>query len=261
MHRHLRALDAPGQPYTVMMHAIQTWAPIRENLKLGVDEIHVWRAHLNFEESVLQQIRTVLSAEEQERAERFVFPHDRSRFAVTRGILRKLLAGYLNRSPEQVEFAYGHRGKPMLTRESTPNRVEFNVSHSHDLALLAFSRGRALGVDIQLIRPEFATLEIAKHYFSPLEIEELKRLPESDWVQAFFTCWTRKEAYLKARGDGFGIPPESVRVSFLPGELEVLTSSDSARWKLLSLQPGPNYVGALVGEGKRWKLRLWDWTP
>jgi 4'-phosphopantetheinyl transferase len=228
--------------------------------ELKRDEIHVWRACLDCEEKVLLQFETTLASDEKVRANRFFFQRDRESFVVTRGILRTLLARYLDRPPVQFEFDYSPRGKPSLRAGSIGCPVQFNVSHSHGLALLAFSVGRQLGVDVELVRPNFAGDEIAERYFSSQEVMELRALPLPLRDEGFFLCWTRKEAYVKARGEGLHIPLGSFHVSLKPGQPERLQSMDSKDWRLLSLSPGPKHVGALVGEGRDWQLRCWDWN-
>jgi len=242
-----------------LMSDLNSWAPNTEMCELGDSEIHVWRAYLDSQEAVLHRFETTLSSDEKARANRFHFPRDRNSFVAARGVLRELLAKYVGRGPRGLQFDYGPQGKPSLRANPEENSVQFNVSHSHGLALLAFARGRHLGVDVELIRPEFAVDEIADRYFSPEEAMELRGLPPSLRAEAFFLCWTRKEAYIKARGEGLHIPLRSFHVSLTPGQPERLESADSSRWSLYSLRPDPRYVGALVGEGGGWRVRYGEW--
>jgi 4'-phosphopantetheinyl transferase len=237
------------------------WCPNPGPLEFEEAEIHVWRAYLDRTETILHQFEATLSADEKIRADRFVFQRDRNHFVGTRGILRELLAGYLRRSPEDLQFDYSALGKPSLRGEIFRHSVQFNVSHSHGLALLAFTVGRNLGVDIEFVRSGFASEEIADHYFSTQEVAELRTLPPSLQEEGFFLCWTRKEAYVKARGEGLHIPLGSFRVSLTPGQPEILESPDSCRWRMWSLHPDPQYVGALVVEGQNLRLRQWGWKP
>jgi 4'-phosphopantetheinyl transferase len=237
-----------------------TWAPSPERLELTDNEIHVWRAYLDCEETVLHQFEATLSSDEQARATRFSFRRDRNVFIVTRGILRELLGRYVTCSPVDVEFEYNPRGKPCLRAKSVALPVEFNVSHSRGVALLAFSVGRQVGIDLEFMQPDQATDEVAERYFSPREIVELHTLPLSLRAEGFFLCWTRKEAYIKARGEGLVIPFESFSVGLTPGQTEWLESVDSCRWSLHTLQPDPAFAGALVGEGTGWRVRCWDWN-
>jgi 4'-phosphopantetheinyl transferase len=127
------------------------------------------------------------------------------------------------------------------------------------MALLGFALERRLGVDLERVR-NFPGREIAERYFSPQEAEELLRLPADLQDEGFFLCWTRKEAYIKARGEGFQVPLTSFQVSLTPVEPERLHTTDGLDWTLRSLLPDPEYVGALVGQGKGWNLRGWSWN-
>jgi 4'-phosphopantetheinyl transferase len=243
------------------MSDLTSWGLNPKRLELEEGEIHVWRACLDCEDAVLRQFEATLAPDEKARAGRFFFERDRNCFIAARGVLRELLARYLNRAPAGLDFDYGPQGKPTLRTELPRSSVQFNVSHSHGLALLAFAVGRRLGVDVELVRPNFGGEDLADRYFSPQEIMELQRLPAPLQDEGFFLCWTRKEAYVKARGEGLHIPLKSFHVSLTPGEPERLQTADSSHWSLRSLRPNPGYVGALVGEGTGWQLRCWDWRP
>ena len=237
------------------------WSPVLKHPDLKVGEIHVWRAHLNCDEPIVHRLSATLASDEVTRASRFVFQPDRNDFVVTRGALRVLLAKYLKCSPKEIHFNCNPRGKPFLILNDWDRKVQFSISHSHGMALLAFAVELRLGVDVELVLPDFACDDLAPRYFSQEEVLELRALPSSLRTEGFFRCWTRKEAYIKARGEGLQIPLQSFRVSVSPKLAPRLDSNDSSMWKLVSLNPGPGYVGALVGEGKRWRLRLWDWMP
>ena len=235
-----------------------SWSLCPEGPELAEDEVHVWRADLECDARVLRRLEATLSTDERARANRFLFQPDRNHFIATRGILRELLGRYVNRAPEHLEFDYAPQGKPTLHTELPHTSVRFNVSHSHGMALLAFTVGRQVGVDLELVR-KFGGQEIAARFFSPQEVMELSCLPQ--WVQdeGFFLCWTRKEAYVKARGEGLNIPLKSFHVTLTPGKPECLHAADDSNWTLRSLRPDPQYVGALVAEGRGWKLRQWNW--
>ena len=238
------------------------WWDLRpDRLALEGDEVHVWRASLDCEERVLHRFDETLAPDEKNRAQRFVFQPDRNSYIAARGVLRELLARYLHRAPVEIEFDYGPQGKPALRSESSERRVQFNVSHSHGVGLFAFAVGRLVGVDVELVRPDFAGEKIAERFFSPQEVMELRSLPPAAQDEGFFLCWTRKEAYIKARGEGLQIPLKSFHVSLTPGKPARLQAEDSSRWSLLSLRPEGRYVGAVVGEGQGWKLRGGEWRP
>ena len=232
-----------------------------EPVELKYDEVDVWRAYLDCEPTVIRRFEATLAPVEKARANRFVFQRDRNSFIVSRGVLRELLGRYVNRPPEHLKFDYSWHGKPSLCAELIEQRVQFNVSHSHGLALFAFALGRRLGVDVELVRPHFAGEKIAELYFSLREVTELRALPPSLQAEGFFLCWTRKEAYIKARGEGLHIPLESFHVSLTPGQPERLQSDDSRQWSLRSLRVDPRYVGALVGENADFRVRYVDWKP
>jgi 4'-phosphopantetheinyl transferase len=243
------------------MSDFNSWDLNPERPTLETDEVHVWRACLDYDEAILRQFEVTLAPDEKTRADRFVFQPDRNAYIATRGILREILGRYVQRGAVQLEFEYGAQGKPTLRAESARKSIQFNVSHSHGLALFAFSVGRHVGVDVELVRPDFAGEKIAERFFSPQEVMELRSLPPALQDEGFFLCWTRKEAYIKARGEGLQIPLKSFHVSLTPGEPEHLHAADSSRWSLRSLRPDPKYVGAVVGEGGNWQLRGWDWRP
>jgi 4'-phosphopantetheinyl transferase len=227
---------------------------------LNAGDVHVWRVPLERTESEIRRAREILSADEILRADRFYFQRDRDSFVAARGTLRELLGGYLKRLPEELDFAYGAYGKPSLRQGSATPSIHFNVSHSHGLALMVFSLGRELGIDVESIRPDIASEEIAERYFSPHEVAELRSLPPALRAEGFFLCWTRKEAYVKALGNGLQIPLKSFQVGLTPNEPEYLNSADSERWMLRSLRPAVGFVGAILAEGQDWELRCWDWT-
>jgi 4'-phosphopantetheinyl transferase len=237
------------------------WLAPPRNLALSDSEIHVWRARLDLALESLSRMRGMLAADEQARADRFHFDRDRNHFVACRGILRELLGSYLSCSPASLKFSYGAFGKPALRPEDFSQPIRFNVAHSNGLALLAFAASCELGVDLESIRRDFAGDEIAQRYFSKEELEELRALPEAMRTQGFFECWTRKEAYIKARGLGLQIPLQSFSVSLTPGQPETLQSEDASRWTLRSIDVSPGFAGAVVLEGRNWRPHFWDWTP
>jgi 4'-phosphopantetheinyl transferase len=235
------------------------WITPHEHPALHRGEVHIWRASLECEPAVLGDLETALCASETARAARFHFPRDRNYFVAGRGILRTLLGAYLGKSPESLKFIYGPQDKPALETQDPSFPVNFNLSHSHGLAVYGFALAREVGVDVELIRPEFTGDDIAERYFSSRELTELRALPQDLRAEGFFNCWTRKEAYVKARGEGLQIPLKDFDVSLTPGKAPTLESVDSSRWSLRSFEPAPRYVAAVVAEGKDLKLLRWDW--
>jgi 4'-phosphopantetheinyl transferase len=225
-----------------------SWFRPAQDVVLQEDEVHIWLAWLDVDAQDRTRLTSYLSADEVSRAARFVFPRDRDHFIVARGRLRELLGKYLRCSPNAVQFKTGRYGKPSLLDDRDPLR--FNLSHSHGLALYGFCMGRELGIDTEKIRPGFAGEGIAERYFSPAERTQLAELPKELRDTAFFLCWTRKEAYIKAHGDGLQIPLDSFDVSLKPGEPETLRSVDSDRWSMRSFAPAPEFVAAMITEGE-----------
>ncbi len=237
------------------------WTPPPDDLLISGGEVHVWRVPLDSPGAVLQPLASTLSLEERARAQKFFFDRDRNAYITARGVLRQLLGRYLQRPPSELQFAYEARGKPFLANPSADQPVNFNVAHSRNIALLAFSAGPSVGVDVEFIRIDIASEEIAARYFAPQEVAELHALPPEQRPTAFFLGWTRKEAYVKALGDGLQISLASFCVSLTPAQPATLESADSSRWTLQNLSPEPGYAGALVAEGKDWALRCFDWQP
>ena len=244
--------------------SVPPWHFPPETLVLGCDEVHVWRATLDQTPSQSQSFLLNLAADERARAVRFYFERDRERFIVARGVLRVILGGYLNRAPERLSFSYSSHGKPALAEESDRDAIRFSVSHSHGVALYAFTRGRDVGIDLERIRADLAVVEIAERFFSQQEVAMLRAFRTEEQRQAFFRCWTCKEAYIKARGEGLSLPLDQFDVSLAPGEPAAVLGtqrdpSEAARWSLLELDPAPGYVAALAVEGHGWRLTCWRW--
>ena len=240
------------------------WLVPPERLILGSNAVHVWRVNLDQSPSQIALFQNNLDDDERSRADRFYFSRDRERFIVARGILRAILGRYSNRPPDSLSFSYSTHGKPALASESDADAIRFNLSHSHGKALYAVSRGREVGVDLEFIRGDLEAEQIAQQYFSHSEIVALRALPTSLQKYAFFLCWTRKEAYIKARGEGLSMPLDQFDVSLIPGEPAALLStkpdSDEARrWSLQNLTPASGCAAAVATEGRDWTLSCWQW--
>jgi len=227
-------------------------------------EVQVWRAALDIDPQTLERLRATLAAEEQARAERFHSPLGRARFAAGRGILRALLARYLGVKAGDLRFCTNAHGKPALDPGSGTADLRFNLSHSQGLALFAFALRREVGVDLEFVRPSLRDDRLAERFFSPQEVAALRALPPDAQTEAFFHCWTRKEAYIKARGEGLSINLASFAVSLAPDALTSLPITaiddpEAGRWSLRALNPGGGCVGAIAAEGADWSLSLWQW--
>ena len=241
------------------MLPVSDWQPAPQKLILSSSEVHLWRLSLPQPHTRLAALEALLSPDEIARADRFAFPQMRANFISVRGMLRQLLGIYTHTSPATLSLAYAEHGKPHL-----PNsEVRFNISHTHELALLAFARGLEVGVDVEHIRPVPDTEAIVRQFFSPYEVEAFIKVSASLQMHAFFNCWTRKEAFIKALGKGLSIPLHTFDVTITPGEPALLLAFRGApeilaRWKILAIDLGPNYVSSVVAEGRRWKIRLFD---
>jgi 4'-phosphopantetheinyl transferase len=242
----------------------QLWNQSPTDLALSDDVVHVWRAALDLPAATVRRLQRLLSIEERERAERFHSSRDRNRFIVAHGLLRSILSRYLNTGPSQLRFWYGRCGKPFLGRPQSQHDLRFSLSHSRELALYAIARGRDIGVDIEVIRPQSEWERIARRCLSASEQAELYALPAHVQCRAFCTCWTRKEAYLKAVGSGFTYLMNQVSVGAGPDAPAALVQTnadlrDPSDWSLQDLTPGSGYVGAVAVEGSDWHLQCWQW--
>jgi 4'-phosphopantetheinyl transferase len=241
----------------------ELWQKPGAGAHLPPDHVHVWRATLQQTEPELSRLIQVLSSSERARADRFYFEADRKRHIIGRGLSRVLLGQSLGIPASALEFEHNEHGKPALRRDIHPP-LSFNISHSGDLVLVATAAGRSLGIDVERMQPTMATAEIAARFFSVQERATLAALPADERCAAFFACWTRKEAYLKARGDGLSLPLDQFDVAFAPGETPRLLQTrhdpaEASRWTLYAFDPGHGCQAALAVEGSGHRLRLWDW--
>jgi 4'-phosphopantetheinyl transferase len=243
-----------------LMDERATWSAPPQLLSLQPGEVHVWRVELDQRADRIEEFRTTLAADEIERANRFHFDKHRKHFLVGRGFLRHVIARYLETAAAALQFSYGPFGKPALNGVHRDSRLRFNMSHSHGVALLAISEATELGVDIEHIRADFASEEIARRFFSPREVETFNGLAAQEQVAAFFRCWSRKEAYIKAIGRGLSQPLDAFDVTLAPGEPAALLrveEDDAARWTMCDLDVGAEYAAALAVEGPVPILRCW----
>jgi len=240
------------------------WTSPPPKVEISQDEVHVWCASLIQDEAVVAKLWQLLTPDERRRAERYYRVRDQRQFIVARGVLRQILSRYLQIPPNVLKFNYSSYGRPSLPEEFNPAGLVFNLSHSGDLALYAFTCGRSVGIDIEIVREDFATLEIAEQFFSQDEVSALKSLPKDLQAIAFFNCWTRKESYIKALGEGLSHPLDRFSVSLRPDEEAALLKVDDdeyepARWKMCALAPGVGYVAALIGGLPLFSIKEWEW--
>lgn len=240
------------------------FSPPPLNLELAPDEIHVWYASLDHPVPRFQGLAQLLSSDERMKAERFHFEKDRKHFIVGRGILRTILGCYLSVEPSRLRFSYGKNGKPALADTFSKGTIHFNMSDSEGVALYAFTQEREIGVDIEHIRDIPEMEQIAEQFFSARENAIFRALPKGKKKEAFFKCWTRKEAFIKATGDGLSRPLGKFDVSLVPGEPARLLriegdSKRASRWTIQELKLASGFAAAFAVEGRRWRLRCWQW--
>lgn len=218
--------------------------------ELPKGELHLWKRSLAPSTPAIEACFALLSPEEREKAQRYRVESPRSDYILTRGTLRSLLAGYLRRKPQDFSFQYTTYGKPFLADHAD---LHFNVSHSDGLALLAFVRGREVGVDVEKVRVQTDVLKLAERFFSARERQDLRDLSGDDLHAAFFRCWTRKEAYIKAKGDGLSLPLHQFDVSIAPNQMQALLAtqpdaSEAKRWAISDVAVPSGYAAAVAVE-------------
>jgi 4'-phosphopantetheinyl transferase len=231
---------------------------------LSPDVVHIWRADVGAPAVSVANLERTLADDEVERANRLYSTELRERFVVCRGAVRQILGLHLDVDPALLQFERRPHGKPCLAVSRHGGRIEFNVSHSGELLLVAVACGRPVGIDVEKKRPVADFDKISRRFFSPLEHATMEALPAHQREEAFFKCWTSKESYLKATGDGLSKPLDQFDVAVVPGELAALLShrgdsSECSRWSMVELRPAEGYAGALTVEGTGWTARQWQW--
>jgi 4'-phosphopantetheinyl transferase len=227
------------------------------------DEVHVWQVDLVAWDKEAESLLALLSAEEQERAERFKFPAPRNQYVISRALLRRALGRYLKIEAREVRFRTAKNGKPELAADSD---LRFNLSHTQGATVLAITRKRRVGVDIERMRKDTNAMELAERFFSRPEVHWLRSQPASEAIASFFSCWTAKEAYIKAQGEGLSMPLSSFGVLPVPADarsklqLEVYNDPQgSKRWSMWQLDIGPDLRAALAVEGESCRVRIGKW--
>jgi len=247
-----KGLAVPSARLTFIFRQNASEAAAAEQIALGEDQVHIWQGPLEGVAGTdLAQFNEILSESERERASRFRFEKHRNEFVVCRGRLRLHLANYLKISPKEIEIRYTEYGKPELAGMMAA--LQFNVSHSGGEATYAFTRGRRVGVDLEKMRDDVNVEELAARFFSAAETENLRELTPEERRDAFFRCWTRKEAYIKAIGEGLSHPLHQFDVSLQPGDLRALLRTrpdpaEASRWVLRDLPAGGGYAAAVAVE-------------
>jgi len=240
------------------------WLLPPKQLLFNKDGVHIWRIDFESAKPFVSGLREILSSDERERADRFRFQKDHDRFVISHAAIRNILGQYLNMEPRDICFEVDSKGKPRLSDELNQTKLYFNMSHSHLKALVAISKDHEMGVDIEYLRPEVAELDIAKRFFASGEVSQLLNFPKEKQIEAFYACWTRKEAFIKAKGDGLSISLDSFEVSLDPGERVSLKGTNGKHdkfkdWSIRGLIPGFGYAGALAVRGDKMNIQYWDW--
>ena len=240
------------------------WRQPPSGVELRPEDVHLWRTPLDLPGSTLERLYGTLADDEKVRAERFRFAEGRARFTAARGVLRDILARYAGVEPPSLRFGYQSSGKPFLLAGTGAGELQFNLSHSKGMGLYGVTLGRPLGVDVEHVRRGTEFTRIAERFFTPNEAEALRNCPAHIHAEAFFRCWTRKEAFIKAIGKGFALRLSSFEVSIEPGDSDALlaVSGDPAalqRWQLADVDAAAGFAAAVAVEQRGLTLSCWEW--
>lgn len=247
-----------------MCNFLINWGMPQKNLSINTEEIHIYRTNLNCMVDKLQSFYSTLSDDECRRADQYKFEKDRLNFVVARGILREIIGHYLTIKPEDIVFSYTSFGKPYLAN----NTLNFNLSHAGSLIVYILAKSKQVGIDIENIRPIPEFLDIAKEFFSMQENIDLNSISKDKQLKAFFSCWTRKEAFIKAIGNGLSFPLNQFSVTLLSQDLPKLTiikdkTTIKNEWGVYAMNLSYGYEGAFVFDGPQEdpKIFYFDWRP
>jgi 4'-phosphopantetheinyl transferase len=259
------SVEGRGSEGAIPVRSCTGWLQPPASPSLNWDDVHVWRIPLGLPQRLVADLASLLSCEENSRAEQFLVEEARRRFIVSHGATRRILSRYLDQIPEEIQFVKGGWGKPHLATPAGAPAICFSLSHSGELALCAVAEGRDIGVDIEQIRPALAWREIAACYFSAGEKQALRSLAEDQASEAFFRGWTRKEAFSKALGEGVSQRWTQFTVSLQPGAVaELVNCAPEARveglFTLCPIAPGSGYVAAIAAQGVGMRLSCWQLT-
>lgn len=231
-----------------------------QRLEASSDHVDVWFVPLQSPQHDYERLFETLSDDERKRAERFYFDVHRRRFAIGRAVLRSILSRYLGCDAAEVCFDYGSHGKPVLSGAGAGLDLTFNASGSNDLAVYGVTRGREIGIDVEWMEPDRSCDKIVERFYTEAEKQAYRQVSAAEKREVFFQSWTRKEAYIKAIGDGLSRPLNSFELSMAPGDgpcvLRDNQDPDAAtRWTIRDLKPATGYAGAMVVAGMDWEIR------
>ena len=237
------------------------WLNAPDSLILRDEDAHIWRADLEVDEGIQSSFLKLLTPDEKNRAQKFHFAKDKRNFIAARGILRFLIGKYLEMNPAEISFQYSQFGKPSI---ASNNSLKFNISHSQNIALFAFTKKLNIGIDVEFVNPKIEAKDIAANFFSTNEVLNLLALPEELQTLGFFNCWTRKEAFIKAVGEGLSFPLDKFEVSLDPDKPAKLLATHwepkaVSKWSMYSMLPETNFVGCLAIEGQVDQVNFWNW--
>jgi 4'-phosphopantetheinyl transferase len=229
-------------------------------LVLRESEVHIWLVQAKDESISPEDFEDLLSSIERDRASRFRFETHRRRYVTAHAALRSILSIYVNSPAQELQFELGPYSKPKLAPIHAKKKFEFNLSHSHEVTLIALTQGREIGVDVELVREDFAFDEVAQRFFTAREVAALHALPLHLQREAFYKCWTSKEAFLKAKGTGLSGKLDEVEIALAGGQ-QVQINANVPGWSLVELNAYDGYEAALVNEGRPAQIRLYRWEP
>lgn len=240
-----------------------SWDRPPANLELSVNHIDIWRTALDLPRQQIDKYASVLSPDELARVERFKLERKQREYIISRGLLRRVLSHVLKQDPSLFEFEYSDHDKPHLAVNRHGKPVQFNLSHSHEQTLIAVTLEHLIGVDVEYVRRNVEFKKLAARFFSAQEARDLSTYTEDNLPPAFFACWTRKEAFVKALGDGiaFGLSEFSVSVDPFDREVALTTHWDpdaASTWSLINIPAGPDYMAALAVAGRNLNIRYWE---
>ena len=243
-----------------------SWQIPPTNLVLTDGEVHIWRAKLDLSPDEIAELASILSEDEKIRANRFRFEQHQRRFIAARGILRRLLASYLNLKSDRLQFEYSSRGKPRIAASLGGDCWQFNLSHSEELAVYGLTRNCLIGIDLEYLREMDNIVKIAERFFSPQEAKLIASLTSDRQKQVFFQLWTAKEAYLKATGEGLAGSLDKVELFFEQQQLTLLSlpgdRSAQANWSIYPFVPENEYVATWAANSKikPQQIKYWSWN-
>jgi 4'-phosphopantetheinyl transferase len=237
-----------------------SWVIPPRDLTLANSAVDVWLISLTQPHAAGGSFADFLSLDERDRAARFIFDKDRRPYVIAHAGLRSILSQYLKTAPGALRFVTGVNGKPSLAPEFAGSGLRFNLSHSHEMALLGVTQGHEIGIDIEWIKENYGFHEVAEHFFTAKEVAQLRALPVERQRQAFFKCWTSKEAFLKAKGTGLSGELDEVEI-ILADDQQVRIAARVPGWVLAELTPGNGYEAAVVIEGALLPVNFYRWQP